>query len=287
MSDSPYIHNVGLQDFQNLVLENSMKQPVLVDFWADWCAPCKQIMPILTKLVEEYGGKFHLAKINADEQQELAGHLGIRSLPNMKLIVNGQIAAEKTGAVPEAEIRAMLDAHIVNESEQMMQAAAMAYQQGNTEQALEIMNQALAKDPENAALKVEIARVVHAQGDTQSATALLDSLNDDDAKLDAAVQLRTEIEMAATLADLPDINEIENRLQDNPKDLEALMAKSHILTAQGHYEPALQCLLTIMQTDREFEEDAGRLGLLKLFDLLGGDHPLVQQYRRKLFTLLH
>ncbi len=287
MSDSPYIHNVGLQDFQNLVLENSMKQPVLVDFWADWCAPCKQIMPILSKLVEEYGGKFHLAKINADEQQELAGHLGIRSLPTMKLIVNGQIAAEKTGAVPEAEIRAMLDAHIVNESEQMMQAAAMAYQQGNTEQALEIMNQALAKDPENAALKVEIARVVHAQGDTQSATALLDSLNDDDAKLDAAVQLRTEIEMAATLADLPDINEIETRLQGNPKDLEALMAKSHILTAQGNYEPAMQCLLTIMQTDREFEEDAGRLGLLKLFDLLGGDHPLVQQYRRKLFTLLH
>ena len=287
MSDSPYIHNVGLQDFQSLVLENSMQQPVLVDFWADWCAPCKQIMPILTKLVEEYGGKFHLAKINADEQQELAGHLGIRSLPTMKLIVNGQIAAEKTGAVPEAEIRAMLDAHIVNESEQLMQAAAMAYQQGNTEQALEIMNQALAKDPDNGALKVEIARIVHAQGDTQSATALLDSLSEEDAKLEAAVQLRTEIEMAATLADLPDINEIESKLQENPKDLEALLAKSHYLTAQGDHETAMQCLLTIMQTDREFEDDAGRLGLLKLFDLLGGEHPLVQKYRRKLFTLLH
>ena len=287
MSDSPFIHNVGIEDFQNLVLENSMKQPVLVDFWADWCAPCKQIMPILAKLVEEYGGKFHLAKINADEQQELAGHLGVRSLPTMKLIVNGQIAGEKVGAVPEAEIRAMLDTHIVSESDQMMQAAMVAYQQGQTDQALEIMNQALAKDPENGALKVEIAKLVHAQGDSQSATALLDSLSEEDAKLDAAIQLKTEIEMAETLAGLPDIAEIESRLQKDPKDLEALLARSQHQSAQGDYESAMQSLLTIMQTDRSFEDDAGRLGLLKLFDLLGGEHPLVQQYRRKLFTLLH
>ena len=287
MSDSPFIHNVGIEDFQNLVLENSMKQPVLVDFWADWCAPCKQIMPILAKLVDEYGGKFHLAKVNADEQQELAGHLGVRSLPTMKLIVNGQIAGEKVGAVPEAEIRAMLDAHIVSESDQMMQAAMIAYQQGQTDQALEIMNQALAKDPENGALKVEIAKLVNAQGDAQSATALLDSLSEEDAKLDAAIQLRTEIEMAETLAGLPDITEIESRLQKDPKDLEALLAKSQHQSAQGDYESAMQSLLTIMQTDRSFEDDAGRMGLLKLFDLLGGEHPLVQQYRRKLFTLLH
>ncbi len=287
MSDSPFIHNVGIEDFQNLVLENSMKQPVLVDFWADWCAPCKQIMPILAKLVEEYGGKFHLAKINADEQQELAGHLGVRSLPTMKLIVNGQIAGEKVGAVPEAEIRAMLDAHIVSESDQMMQAAMVAYQQGQTDQALEIMNQALAKDPENGALKVEIAKLVHAQGDSQSATALLDSLSEEDAKLDAAIQLKTEIEMAETLAGLPEIADIESRLQKDPKDLEALLARSQHQSAQGDYESAMQSLLTIMQTDRSFEDDAGRLGLLKLFDLLGGEHPLVQQYRRKLFTLLH
>ena len=136
-------------------------------------------------------------------------------------------------------------------------------------------------------MKVEIARLVNAQGDTASALALLDSLNEDDAKLDTAVQLRTEIEMAETLAGLPDINEIEAKLQKDPKDLQALLDKSHYLSAQGDHESAMQCLLSIMQTDRSFEDDAGRLGLLKLFDLLGGEHPLVQKYRRKLFTLLH
>ena len=133
MSESPYIHNVSMQDFQNLVLEKSINKPVLVDFWADWCQPCQTIMPMLAKLAEEYDGKFELAKVNADQEQELAAHFGIKSLPTMKLFYQGQIVDEKLGAVPESEIRAMLDKHIVSESDQFMQAAMMAYEQGETD----------------------------------------------------------------------------------------------------------------------------------------------------------
>lgn len=157
MSESPYIHNVGMQNFQQLVLEKSMAKPVLVDFWADWCQPCQTIMPMLTKLAEEYGGKFELAKVNADAEQELAAHFGIKSLPTMKLFYQGQLVDERMGALPESEIRAMLDKHIVSETDQLMQAAMSAYQQGQTEAALEMLNQALAKDPDNAELKVTIA----------------------------------------------------------------------------------------------------------------------------------
>lgn len=287
MSESPYIHNVGMQNFQNLVLEKSINKPVLVDFWADWCQPCQTIMPMLAKLAEEYGGKFELAKVNADQEQELAAHFGIKSLPTMKLFYQGKIVDEKLGAVPESEIRAMLDQHIVSESDQFMQAAMMAYQQGQTEQALELLNHALAKDPDNAELKVTIAQMVHAQGDTASATALLDSLDEEGNKLDGAIKLRAEIKLAELLADLPDFDGVEQRLAKNPLDLEALLHKSRHLTAREDYDNAMECLLTIMRTDRAFENDIGRSSLLELFDLLGGEHPSAQVYRRKLFTLLH
>ena len=287
MGESPYIHNVSMQNFQNLVLENSIDKPVLVDFWADWCQPCQTIMPMLAKLAEEYAGKFELAKVNADDEQELAAHFGIKSLPTMKLFFKGQLVDERMGVVPESDIREMLDKHIVSESDQFMQAAMMAYEQGQTEQALEILNQALAKDPDNAELKITIAQMVNAQGDSESALTLLDSLDDEGNRLDSAVKLRAEIKLAAQLADLPDLNEIEQRLSQNPADLEALLQKSRHLVAQGDYDDAMECLLTVMRNDRSFEDDAGRNGLLEIFDLLGGEHPSVQKYRRKLFTLLH
>ena len=287
MSESPYIHNVSMQNFQNLVLENSINKPVLVDFWADWCQPCQTIMPMLAKLAEEYAGKFELAKVNADEDQELAAHFGIKSLPTMKLFYQGQIVDERMGAVPESDIRAMIDKHIVSESDQIVQAAMMAYQQGHTAQALEVLNNALAKDPDNAELKVTIAQMVYSEGDSESAVVLLDSLDSEGSNLDAAIKLRAEIKLAEQLADLPDLGEIEQRLAQNPHDLDALLQKSRHLTAQGDYDNAMECLLTIIRTDRSFEDDAGRASLLELFDLLGGEHPSVQKYRRKLFTLLH
>jgi putative thioredoxin len=287
MSESPYIHNVGMQNFQQLVLENSVNKPVLVDFWADWCQPCLALTPILEKLAAEYDGQFEIAKVNADQEQELAGHFGIKSLPTMKLFYQGQIVDERIGGVSEGEIRAMLDKHIVSESDKFMQAAMMAYQQGQTQQALDMLNHALANDPDNARLKVQIATLVYEQGDSDSAMALLDSLDDEDKKLDEAVKLRAEINLAKQVADLPSLEEIEQRLAQDPNDLEALLLKSRHLSAQQDYENAMECLLQVMRIDRGYEDDAGRSGLLELFDMLGGEHPSVQKYRRKLFTLLH
>ena len=287
MSESPHIHNVGMQNFQQLVLQKSLDKPVLVDFWADWCQPCKTIMPMLAKLAEAYGGKFELAKVNADEERELAGHFGIKSLPTMKLFFQGQLVDERSGAIPESEVRAMIDRHIVSESDRYIEAAQMAYQQGHTDEALQLLNDALGRDPENAALKVSIAQMVHAQGDSDSALRLLDSLDEEGRKLDPAIQLRAAINLEAQLAELPPLDEIEKRLAKNPADAEALMQKSKHLTARGQYEEAMECLLAVMRADRGYDDDGGRRALLELFDMLGGEHPSVQTYRRKLFTLLH
>lgn len=287
MGDSPYIHEVNAQNFQALVIENSLKQPVLVDFWADWCEPCKTIMPMLAKLADEYAGKFILAKVDTEKEQELAAHFSIKSLPTMKLFVNGKIADERIGVIPESEIRKFIDAFIQSESDKIMNAAMQAIDEGRAEDALALMNQALAQDPENADMKIDIAKIMVAQGDSVGALSLLDSLNSEDNKKEAAVNLRAEIDMAKQLEDTPALPEIEKRLSDNPNDLDALLQKSRRLSASADYDEAMACLLKIVTLDRKFEDDVGRSSLISLFDLLGSDHPSVQKYRRKLFTLLY
>ena len=152
---------------------------------------------------------------------------------------------------------------------------------------MELMNQALAKDPANSDLKIDAAQIIMTQGDTDSAVALLDSLDVDGKKKDSAIKLRAEIDMANRLKSLPPIEEIEQALASNPDDLEALVNKSNHLIAHNEYSQAMECLLRVMTLDRQFQDDAGRAGLLALFDMLGGDHPDVQKYRRKMFTLLH
>lgn len=287
MSESPNIHNVSAQDFQSMVIDNSFKQPVLVDFWADWCEPCKAIMPILEKLVDEYAGKLILARVDTEQEKELAAHFQIKSLPTMKLIMNGQIVAERTGALPEGEIRAFVKPFITSESDKIMQAAMAARDEGRPEDALELMNQALAKDPSNGELKINIAQTIFAQGDKEGALALLDSLSDTDKDKAEAIKLRAEINMAGQLENLPELDQIEQCLLDNPKDCTALLQKSQYLSASGEHELAMDLLIKVMTIDRQFEDDAGRKGLLAMFDMLGGEHPSVQKYRRKLFTLLH
>lgn len=287
MSESPYIHNVNAQNFQSVVLESSLNVPVLVDFWADWCEPCKTLMPMLVKLAEEYDGKFILAKVNSDEEQELATHFGIKSLPTMKLFVEGQIVGEKMGVLPESEIRAFIDQYINSESDNLMHAANAEFQQGNSEAGLALMNQALALDPTNADLKINMATVVMSQGDKNSALALLDSLSDDDKKKDEAVKLLAAINLSSQLEGIPSMDEIEADLSKDPKNLEALVNKSTHLSAQGEHELAMECLLQIFKIDQQFQDGAARKGLFVLFDMLGGEHPAVQKYRRKLFTLLH
>jgi putative thioredoxin len=287
MSESPYIHHVTAQDFNALVVENSFKQPVLVDFWAEWCQPCQALIPVLTKLAEEYNGAFILAKVNSDEQGELAAHAGVKSLPTVKLFVNGQIVDEFMGALPESEVRKFLDKYIQTESDAIMSEAVQAYHEGRKQDALDMMNKALAEDPQNAKLKINIAKMVANDGDYESASALIDTLSDEDKDQAEVREMMAQIKLAVKLKDAGDPAEIEQRLNDNPEDLDAMLQMSNYLTAAGQFEEAIKILLDIMMKDRSFNDDAGRKGLLEVFDILGSDNPLVKTYRRRMFTLLH
>ncbi len=287
MSESPYIHHVTAQDFNTLVVENSFKQPVLVDFWAEWCQPCQALIPVLTKLAEEYKGAFILAKVNSDEQGELAAHAGVRSLPTVKLFIDGQIADEFMGALPESEVRKFLDKYIQSESDAIMSEAVQAYHEGRKQDALDMMNKALAEEPQNAKLKINIAKMVANDGDYESASALIDTLSDEDKDQAEVREMMAQIKLAVKLKDAGDPAEIEQRLNDNPEDLDAMLQMSNYLTAAGQFEEAIKLLLDIMTKDRNFNDDAGRKGLLEVFDILGSENPLVKTYRRRMFTLLH
>ncbi len=287
MSDSPFIHHVTAENFNTLVIENSFKQPVLVDFWADWCQPCQALIPILTRLADEYQGKFILAKVNSDEQGELAAHACVKSLPTVKLFINGQIADEFMGAQPESEVRKFLDKHIRSASDEIMSAAVQAYHEGRKQDALDMMNKALADDPKNAKLKINIAKMVANDGDYESATALIDTLSDEEKDQAEVREMMAQIKLAVKLQQAGDPAEIEQRLKQNPDDLDALLQMSDYLTAAGQFEEAIKILLDIMTKDRSFKDDAGRKGLLEIFEILGAENPLVKTYRRRMFTLLH
>lgn len=287
MSDSPYIHDVTIENFESVVISGSFNQPVLVDFWADWCQPCQSLIPVLHKLVEEYNGAVILAKVNSDEQGQLAAQAGVKSLPTVKLFVNGQIVNEFMGALPESEVRKFLEPYIQTESDAVLNEALQAYSEGNQQQALEMLNTALANDPQNAKLKINIAKLVANQNDFESAKALLESLPEKDKDDPEVKKILAQIKLAEQLKDLGDPQELEKRINDNPDDLDALLQMSQYLTAAENYEAAITLLMQIMKKDRGFKDDAGRKGLIELFDMLGGDNPLVQTYRRKMFTLLH
>jgi len=284
MSDA-YIFDVDESNFHGVVVENSHKLPVLVDFWADWCQPCQALIPTLHKLAEDMAGQFVLAKVNSDQQQALAQQYGVRSLPTVKLFMNGEVVDEFTGALPESEIRAFLDKYIERESDRIMAAAYAEHEKGNADAAVALMKQAADSDPENIRVQVIYLRVLIGHGEQDEALQRLEQLPPD-IQADAALQgLRAQLDIMAQ-AGGANTDDLVARIEADENDFEAREKLSAVLVSQGDFQPALQQLFEIMKRDRTYNDDAGRKGLLKIFEMLGSDNPLVGEYRRRMSTLL-
>ena len=287
MSDSPHI-SIGTQEnFMDLVIEKSRSVPVLVDFWADWCAPCKNLMPVLAKLADQYAGAFHLVKVNSDEQQALAAHFGVRSLPTVKLFKDGQPVDEFTGALPEQSVREFLDKHLKDEIEAFLEQIDTLIESGDVENAMAALNQAREQVPDNPKIVVRIARYKLDNEDIDGAKELLGGLNEE-LKNDADVKaLLAQLELSERLGDLPEESELIARIEKDPADSAARDQLSTVLYAKGDLEGAMIQLLEIVKRDRAYEEDSGRIQLIKLLEAVGNGNPLVQIYRRKLASSLN
>ncbi len=286
MSDLPYVFNVGKQDFDQVVIQGSHDRPVLVDFWASWCAPCQTLMPVLGRLAEDYRGAFHLAKVNTEENQDLAMEYGIRGIPAVKLFKNGEIVDEFAGALPEAEIRAFLDKHIERESDHIAAQAIEALRQGDTQDALQKVRRAVEMDPSNPKVVGAHAQVLAASGDAEAAREAIARLPATDQESPDIKALLTQLELSEASDALPDADVLLQRIDSDPDNSELRYQLAQRLAAEGRSEEALQQLLTLMRKDRAFGDNAAQKMMLKLFDLLGDD-PLVNRYRGRMASLLY
>lgn len=286
MTDNAYIIDVTTYNFANVV-ERSMQVPVLVDFWAPWCEPCKTLLPIMEKLAAEYQGRFLLAKVNIDEQQALASQFGVRSVPTVKLVRDGRIADEFSGALPESQVRAFIDKHMEQPADRFLAAAEQAWESGDAAQAEALLRQVMAEVPNDHRAQLMLAELRAVTGNTDEAAQLLASLPADLALSPQAEALRARLTFAAAAAGAPEIETLQQALTTNPKDSQARHQLAARLVLAGDLEGALQQLLELLRRDRSWGDDAGRKGMLQIFELLGGQGELVNRYRRLMFTAMH
>ena len=283
-TDTPYIFDATDADFHQSVIENSFHKPVLVDFWAEWCAPCKALMPLLAKIAESYQGELLLAKVNCDVEQQVVGQFGIRSLPTVVLFKDGQPVDGFAGAQPESAIRALFEPHVqlpAPPAASPLEQAKALFTESRFSEAEAVLQALLTEDNSNPEALIYYARCLAERGELGEAQTVLDAVKSDEHKA-ALAGAKAQLTFLRQAADLPEVATLKTRLGQNPADDEAAYQLCIQQLARQQYEPALEGLLKLFQRNRGYAEGLPQKALLQVFELLGGDHPLVGTYRRRL-----
>lgn len=285
MSPSPHVFNATTDTFETEVLQKSMTTPVLVDFWATWCGPCKTLGPILEKLAGEYNGAFELAKVDVDAEQQIAAAFQIRSVPTVFLIRDGQIVDGFPGALPEGQLRAFLKQHGVEPAEAAANDEPEALTPLSPAEQAAALRQAIAAEPDRDELKLDLALALLATGDAAEAEALLDALPANLATDERALKARARLGFAALLKDAPPAQALEAALARDENDLRArYLLGVHKLVA-GDAEGALEQFIELLRRDRTWEDGLARKALIDAFRVIE-DQDLVGKYRRRMSSLL-
>jgi len=287
MSQNEFIVNVSQSNFNDVVIECSKERPVLVDFWAPWCGPCRMVMPVLEKLAAEMAGQFVLAKVNIDDEQALAMQYGVRSVPTFKLFRNGQVVGELMGAQPEAAFRQLLEPHLSRPSDALREQAWAAFNAGQTQQAIGLLKEAAAQDPNNTRIHLDLVNMLLKTGHIDEAAELYHKLPQAVRDSERGKPLGLILKFAKTAQSAGPREEVERKLAEDPNNVELKVAlAAHKLLAQD-YEGALQTFIDALTPDVNVMDGKIKALLLEVFDMLAGEHPeLVQKYRRRLQMLM-
>jgi putative thioredoxin len=274
----------GEDNFEADVLERSHEVPVLVDFWAPWCGPCRVLGPVLEKLADEYSGKFLLAKINVDESPSLAGAFGVQGIPAVKLIKDGEIAGEFTGALPEPAVREMLSRYLPSEYDERADEAADLEEQGKPAEAQAIYQSILDAEPTHAKSLLGLGRVLMNAGDRDDALKNLERISPAAEERKIADRLIARLQLQGDQS--ADEATLRQKLAAQPDSLEARFELAQALAANEKFEEALSEFLDIVKSDREFRDDGARKAMVQIFDVLPPDDPLIDKYRSELAKVL-
>jgi len=276
-----------IQTYKADVIDASMQQPVLVDFWAPWCGPCKTLGPLLEKLEQAYGGRFKLVKVDTDAEQQLAQHFQIRSIPTVFAFVNGQPVDQFQGALPEGKLREFIDRLMPNPSDIELDQAGAALDRGDTAAAMDHARKALALDPANDSARLLYGQLLMAEQDPAAAQAQFEALSAQ-AKADPQVAaLMAQAAQAVEASKPPTPTQLLTRVVEAPQDLAARLELAEYYIGFKDWEPALEQLVEIVQRDRAFQEDIGRRRMVEVFDLAASQPQIVSHWRRRLGAALN
>lgn len=283
---SEHIVTVTMANAKQLLIDESFQRPVLIDFWADWCAPCKTLMPMLEKLANEYAGQFLLAKVNCDEEQAIATQFGVRSLPTVMVMKDGQPADGFVGAQTETAVREMLEKFLPKPWDLQLQQAREKIAAGDLAGALNLLRAAYEDSRKRADIGIELAAVLVALNRLDEAQAQLDAIKlaDRDQRYQ---QLLAQIELRRQAAKTPEIAALEAELARDPDNLETAYQLALQYSQSQQHREALELLIGILRKNREFREGGAKKSLLDLIAVLGNSDPLAKEYQRKLFSLMY
>ena len=274
-----HVRDVAEADFQRDVLQRSRDVPVVVDFWAEWCGPCRVLGPLLETMAERYGGAFELAKVDVDQNQAVAGQFGVQGIPTVVAFRDGAPVSRFTGAIPEAALREWLDGIMPTEIDLMVDQARTARIEGDDTAAERIFRQVLDQRPSHTEAGTSLASMLIDRGDTEEALIVLGRV-DPDAEVE---RLQAAARLKASSDD--DIAELEAVVEADADNDTARLDLALALAARNEYEPALDNLLAIVRRKGESKE-AARKAMLDIFGVLGDEHPLTASYRRRLASAL-
>jgi putative thioredoxin len=280
---TPFIHEADDLTFETEVIQRSLKVPVLVDCWADWCEPCKVLGPTLERLTAQYKGRFELVKVNIEQAQRVAMALRVQSVPFMILFFNGRPVDALVGNQSESDLCAFLDRHLPPDEGDIYELGLEALRNGDYHSAVNAFQQALLQDANRVEIRLSMARATLALGDLEAAGQLLDTIPVESNEHQSAQRLKSLFKLAEFQAD-PTMLKAQIALDQRNVDAWYRLGVTHAL--RGHFDLACEAFLKVVSFDRTYRDDAGKQALLLIFEVLGGEGDLVSQTRRTLASLL-